>query len=253
MVQQMQQIGKYRVDEIVGTWAGGYLLSAFDRTLGTRVLLKTLSPEQADEGHSRLMREAHIMASLNHPNINRAHEFSRSADIVFLAVEWLEGKSLAELVDLDFEAGLRIVLQVLNALEAIHRQGIVHGAISSCNVFVCTDGCAKITGFSEATLTHPNEHGDRVRHDLVGVGRVLQELFEASLTRQVDTERRSSTRNPAGQDNLRDLIDRALQDPPGGYEDVQALRSDLEEAISVLAPAPTLGRLFFSWLRRISP
>jgi len=144
----------------------GTVYKALDRRLAEAgseqhsVAIKVLSPALAEDGHAlrALQQEAAKTRCLLHPNIVRFIDLDRDDDLYFLILEWLEGRTLAEILDstdarsIDVEAAFRIVRQVGDALDYAHRCGIVHADIKPGNIMVMPNGDAKLFDFGVARV-----------------------------------------------------------------------------------------------------
>ncbi|MEL7186206.1 MAG: protein kinase, partial [Pseudomonadota bacterium] len=124
------------------------------------VAIKVLSPQLAKKGEAlrALQQEAAKGRCLVHPNIVRFIDLDREDDLYFIVMEWLEGRTLADILDsddrtsIDNDAAFRIVRQVGDALEYAHRCGIVHADVKPGNIMIMPNGDAKLFDFGVARV-----------------------------------------------------------------------------------------------------
>jgi Tol biopolymer transport system component/predicted Ser/Thr protein kinase len=160
-------IGGYRVLAQIARGGMGEVYLAVDTRLDRRVALKLLPQRVTDhpERVSRFQREARAASSLTHPNILTIHDFGEHDGRRFIASEFVEGRTLRELIDAGTSTlaeTLEIVAQVAGALAAAHDAGIVHRDIKPENLMVRPDGYVKVLDFGLAKLAEPNVAGDEV-------------------------------------------------------------------------------------------
>ena len=146
------KLGRYEIRSQLGTGGMGEVYLAQDNTLDRKVALKILPPKLAEDTDrmSRFVREAKSASALNHPNIITIHEIGEIDGLHFIATEYIEGetlKSRLNMESLSLKSTLEIALQVVSALDAAHRAGIVHRDIKPDNIMVRDDGIVKILDF----------------------------------------------------------------------------------------------------------
>ena len=199
------QLGRYRVIEEVSRAAGSVVYKARDPLIDRLVILKTLAAglphDEVTEFRKRIDRELKSAGRLNHPNIVTIYDVGITDDIVYIATEFIDGRSLREIL----RSGARpmparaaeIAAQIADGLDFVHERGLVHRNISPDTVMVLRNGLVKITDFGIARpsrgshtmiadlvasprYTSPEQvTGEKVdeRSDIFSLGAVLYEML----------------------------------------------------------------------------
>jgi len=161
MAEALTKAGRYQIVGELGRGSMGVVYQGYDPVIGRTVAIKTMLTEglagaEFQEYKARFQREAQAAGMLAHPNIVTVYDFGEDNGVLYLAMEYLEGKSVEELVAeqhlLPVETIVPIIEQVCSALEHAHRNKIVHRDIKPANIMVLDNGLIKVTDFGIAKM-----------------------------------------------------------------------------------------------------
>jgi beta-lactam-binding protein with PASTA domain/predicted Ser/Thr protein kinase len=259
--------GRYRVQRKLGAGGMADVYLAEDQELGRRVAIKILNGRHANDDQfiERFRREAKNAAALNHPNIVSIYDRGEAEDTYYIAMEFLDGRTLKELIVGRGAAPINVAIeyarQILSALRFAHRHGIVHRDIKPHNVMVDGEGRVKVTdfGIARAGTSQMTEAGSIVgtaqylspeqarggevdpRSDLYSLGVVLYELltgktpFDGETPVEIAMKHLSNAPKPPSKlrpDVPRELdmvVLRALaKNPDERYQSADEMEADLE-------------------------
>jgi len=153
-----QALGHYRIEAKLGEGSMGVVYRAFDTHLDRPVAIKILRADAtaSPERQRRFVQEAKAASALNHPNIIHIYDISSSGDTDFIAMEFVAGKTLHQLIgknDLPLRDTLKYSIQIADALARAHSAGIVHRDLKPANIIIDEDGRVKLLDFGLAKLT----------------------------------------------------------------------------------------------------
>jgi serine/threonine-protein kinase len=259
--------GRYRIQRKLGAGGMADVYLAEDQELGRRVAIKILNGRHANDDQfiERFRREAKNAAALNHPNIVSIYDRGNAEDTYYIAMEFLDGRTLKELIVSRGAAPINVAIeyarQILSALRFAHRHGIVHRDIKPHNVLVDGEGRVKVTdfGIARAGTSQMTETGSIVgtaqylspeqarggevdsRSDLYSLGVVLYELLTGKTPFEGDTPVEIAMKHlsnaPQPPSKLRPDIPRELdmvvlralaKIPDDRYQSADEMEADLE-------------------------
>jgi eukaryotic-like serine/threonine-protein kinase len=150
-----QTVGQYRVESLLGTGGMGVVYEAVDTALQRQVAIKVLRDDLRIDSDlaARFIREARLLASLNHPNIAAIYGLEESSGSRMLVLEYVPGQTLAERLSsgrIPLREVLSIARQIADALEAAHERGIIHRDLKPGNVKLTDEGRVKVLDFGLA-------------------------------------------------------------------------------------------------------
>jgi eukaryotic-like serine/threonine-protein kinase len=269
-------IGRYRVLGELGRGAMGIVYEAADDLLGRPVAIKTINmsadlAERADH-EARFLQEAKAAGGLSHPNVVTVYDVGRESDLLYMAMELLDGEELRDVLargDLPLTAAIDIAAQVADGLAFAHERGVVHRDIKPSNIMVMRGGVVKIMDFGIARIRTSDiktQTGLRLgsprymspeqllgqgidrRADIFALGVVLYEMVagiapfggddvQEVMFRVASFDPPAPSRiNPAVPTVLDLVVTRAIaKDPAKRYQDAQELAQDLRAAKSAAA------------------
>jgi eukaryotic-like serine/threonine-protein kinase len=284
--------GRYRIQRKLGAGGMADVYLAEDQELGRRVAIKILNSRHGNDDQfiERFRREAKNAAALNHPNIVSIYDRGEAEDTYYIAMEFLDGRTLKELIVSRGAAPINVTVeyarQILSALRFAHRHGIVHRDIKPHNVLVDAEGRVKVTdfGIARAGTSQMTETGSIVgtaqylspeqarggevdpRSDLYSLGIVLYELltgktpFDGETPVEIAMKHLSTTPKPPSKlrpDIPRELdmvVLRALaKNPDDRYQTADEMEADLERVARGARVSATTVDAATEVLRRPAP
>jgi len=161
-MKEIKQVGRYKIESILGEGAMGIVYKAQDPIIKRTVAIKLIkmgqgvSESEKKEFYERFYREAQISGTLNHPNIVGIYDIGEEQGMPYIAMEFIEGKTLSEVLAeqgrFDIESAVKVLSQVASALDYAHKKGIVHRDIKPGNIMMGEDTRCKIMDFGIAKL-----------------------------------------------------------------------------------------------------
>jgi serine/threonine protein kinase len=274
-VAQPERIGRYRIVAEIGRGAMGVVYRGEDEALARSVAIKTIiaSMDPAEQAGylARFRQEARAVGGLNHPGIITVYEFGDQDGVAYLAMEFLEGRELRDIMTagrMEVAVAVELAAQVAEGLAFAHARGIVHRDVKPANVMVIAGNRAKLMDFGIARVRtsdvktqtgmmlgspkymSPEQVMGRPidnRSDVFSLGTVLYEMLAGmapfsgeeihQLMLQVCSARPAppSSLNPAVSRTLDLIVARALEkEPQARYADAGAMAADLRAALAEL-------------------
>jgi eukaryotic-like serine/threonine-protein kinase len=260
-------VSGYRLERVVGRGGMGEVYEAVQLSLGRKVAVKLLNPELAKDEQfvGRFEKEGAALAALHHPSIVSIVDKGRTESTYYLVMEFVDGRSMRERMrdpDLDDPTRLRMIGQVVKALEYAHQRGVVHRDIKPENILFDEQAgdLAKVTDFGLAGLdpavwkdqnltgTHvamgtmhymaPEQKVDAKkadhRADIYAMGVVIYELFVGEVPQ--GTFQPMSQRRPGTDRRLDGIVSRCLKPAPEDrYQSATELLHDLEPLLPAMS------------------
>ncbi|MFO1313718.1 MAG: serine/threonine-protein kinase [Burkholderiales bacterium] len=278
-----QTLGRYEIVGEIARGAMGVVYKARDPLIDRMVAIKTVdlgqSNAETEAFERRFFREAKSAGRLNHPNVVTIHDVGKSGDLAYIAMEYLDGSSLREVLDSGVELPPQriadIVAEIAEGLAFAHGAGVVHRDVKPANVMVLASGAIKITDFGIAQLptgtrtmtgnvfgspryTSPEQVMGRPvdgRSDIFSLGAVLFEMLTGQsafngpdlngILKQVLTDPTPppSTFNPKLPRAFDHIVGKALaKDPAERYQNASEMARDLRayDKVQLATPAPAM-------------
>jgi len=158
----LKNLGRYQVIDVLGKGAMGMVYRGLDPAINRPVALKTIrldfvnDPEELTELKERLHREAQAAGKMSHPNIVTIYDVGSEGHLQYIAMELLEGQTLEDIikkkVKFNYRIFSQIIIQICQALDYAHNQGIVHRDIKPANIMVLSDYRIKVMDFGIARI-----------------------------------------------------------------------------------------------------
>lgn len=159
---ELSRLGRYELRRVLGKGAMGVVYEGFDPTLDRSVAVKTILKSmvidvETERAYSaRFAREARAVGRLNHPNIVQVYDFGEQGDVAYIVMEFIEGRELRDFFEAreEFETGeaVRIMGELLDALEFAHEAGVIHRDVKPANVMLDAQRRVKLADFGVARI-----------------------------------------------------------------------------------------------------
>ncbi|MCC6610112.1 MAG: serine/threonine protein kinase [Burkholderiales bacterium] len=159
------KLGKFEIRRELGKGAMGVVYEGYDPMIDRTVAIKTiraenLQGEDAQEQLARFRREAQAAGKLTHPNVVSIYDFGQDGDTYFIAMEFVKGRELQDILTQNERFGVagvvQVMTQLLEALDYSHRHGVVHRDIKPANIILLEDGTVKVADFGIARVESSN-------------------------------------------------------------------------------------------------
>ncbi len=275
-----QQLDEYRLEALLGQGGMARVYRALDVRLKRWVAIKVIAaPFRADSDYTRRFeREAQAIAQLEHPHIVRLHRSGEAKGLLYMAMQYVEGAPLNEVLASYREEGefiepaeaSRIVREVCLALDYAHRKRVIHRDVKPANIVLNKQGQAILTDFGLALLTDVGTRGEifgtphymapeqamssasaKPQSDLYAVGVILYEMFTGALPfdapQPLDVAMLHMTERPPSPRQIRPDLSRKLEavilkslakEPKDRYATGRALANALDKALEIVPAKP---------------
>jgi formylglycine-generating enzyme required for sulfatase activity/tRNA A-37 threonylcarbamoyl transferase component Bud32 len=257
--------GRYKVLEVIAKGGMGTIYKVHDRVFDTTVAIKRLLPSMEDheKGFQRFLVEARSIVKLNHPNIVRIFNIDRDEEGYYIAMEYLEGEDVRQLVKreghLTPEQTRRIAVDVLAGLAHAHSKGIIHRDLKPGNILLTPEGVPKIVDFGLAMI---EEVGDRSTQPGYAIGTLAymapeQRFDSTAVDQRTDIYSLGATmyematghspedfREDEVPEELRGVVKRAMSPDPGDrYQNANQMIEELERQLQTTSQISAVGVL----------
>ena len=159
---ELTRLGRYQLKRVLGRGAMGVVYEGLDPALNRRVAVKTIlrnaaiDAETAQHYSAQFAREAQAAGRLNHPNIVQVHDFAEEGDVAYLVMEYIQGRELRSFFEakerFDIPEAVRIMGELLDALDFAHEAGVIHRDIKPANVMLDAQRRVKLADFGVARI-----------------------------------------------------------------------------------------------------
>jgi len=170
---ELKQLGRYDLTRVLGKGAMGIVYEGMDPKLHRKVAIKTilkghLDDDEASKEYSmRFMREAQAVARLNHPHIVQVYDFGEEGDVAYIVMEFIKGKELKSFFDanerFELKEAVRVMCELLDALDFAHEGGIVHRDIKPANVMLDGQARVKLADFGVARVADDRSAAEKTQ------------------------------------------------------------------------------------------
>ena len=171
--EQLKQLGRYDLTRVLGKGAMGIVYEGMDPKLHRKVAIKTIlkghmdDDDAAKEYSMRFMREAQAVARLNHPHIVQVYDFGEESQVAYIVMEFIKGKELKNFFDanerFELKEAVRIMCELLDALDFAHEGGIVHRDIKPANVMLDGQARVKLADFGVARVSDDRSAAEKTQ------------------------------------------------------------------------------------------